>query len=112
VDPEARVEIIGVLAELKDIAAEPLLVRLLADEDPMIRGAAVRALGAFATKSALRHVLAATRDPESTVRAALVDVLRRTEDRTTRTVLERLCMDPSPPVAEAARQCLDAIADA
>jgi HEAT repeat protein len=110
--PNVRLEIIETLAELREVAAEPLLVRILNDDDPEIRSAAVRALGKFATKSALRHVLAATRDPESSIRAAVVEVLAGVEEPAARAELERLCVDPNPTVADAARKYLESTAQA
>ena len=105
--PFVRLAIIETLADLKEVCAEPMLVGLLGDGDPNIRRAAVRALGQYATKTAVRRVLAATRDPESDVRVAVIEVLSRVDGPSARAALERLCLDADPRVATAARRYLD-----
>jgi HEAT repeat protein len=84
-----------------------MLLRLIADEDAMVRRAAVSALGSFATKTALRHVLGAARDPDWAVRASAVEVLAKADDAAARATIERLCLDANPEVAAAAKRYRD-----
>jgi HEAT repeat protein len=103
-----RLAIIEALAELKQHAAEPLLVRVLGDPDPEVRRTAVLALGRFATTVSLRHAVVAARDPEWQVRAAVVDLLSPEGDAAAVAALERLCLDPHPFVASLAKRRVDA----
>ena len=93
--------------DLRDPGAEPLLVRALADSEPEVRRSAVDALARFGTPTAIRHGLAAARDPEWQVRAASLELLSITDDALSVGALERLCFDENAFVADAARRRLE-----
>jgi HEAT repeat protein len=104
----ARLPIIEALSLLVEPASEPTLVRLLADGDPAIRGAAVRALGHFSSRVAVAQIVAAARDADASVRLAVVETLAVLADPRARETLERMCADPDPTVAATARRRLRA----
>ena len=106
-----RLAIIEALAELKQPVAEPLLVKLLADTSPTIRHAAVRALARFGSAAAMRHLAAAARDDDASVRGLAAGSLSLS-DPNARASLERLCMDPDCRVASIARSRLETQRDA
>jgi len=100
----ARLPIVEALAHLADPAAEPSLIRLLADEDPAVRRATVKALGNFHSRVAVRHIVAACRDTDVGVRLAVAETLPLQNDAQAGDALERMCADPAPAVAAAARR--------
>jgi HEAT repeat protein len=104
--PPTRLSSLEALADLQEHAAEPMIVRLLVDPDPEIRRGAVSALGRFATREATRHIMVAAQDPAWEVRAAAIEVFRE-DDQDGLRCLERLCVDPHPFVASAARRRLE-----
>jgi HEAT repeat protein len=104
--PPTRLSSLEALADLQERAAEPMIAKLLVDPDPEMRRAAVSALGRFATREALRHLMVAAQDPAWEVRAAAIEVFREDDEDGLR-CLERLCVDPHPFVASAARRRLE-----
>lgn len=106
-DEPTRLAIIDALAELREPAAEPLIVRLLADGDAEIRRTAVKALGSFGSSTAIRHLAAASRDQAWQVRAAVAEVLDGNSEAVAVATLERLSLDAHPLVAGTARRGLE-----
>jgi HEAT repeat protein len=104
--PPMRLSSLEALADLREHAAEPMIAKLLVDPDPELRRGAVSALARFATREALRHVAVAAQDPAWEVRAAAVEVFQEDDEDALR-CLERLCVDPHPFVASAARRRLE-----
>jgi HEAT repeat protein len=105
--PVARLAILDALAELAELSATPLFVRLLTDEDAEVRRTAVVALGRLGTKSALGYVASAAGDSSWEVRAVVAETLRAEDGGFTRAALEQLCLDPSDAVAKRARRRLE-----
>lgn len=108
----ARLSLLQALSELREPAAAPLATELLADADPEVRRAAVRAIARFRTDVAERYVLAAATDPAWQVRATVAEVLGDLAHAGARDELERLCLDEHPFVATTARHRLEALHDA
>ncbi len=74
---EERRDAVAALAHRDARVALPLLKQALDDEDPYVRIAAVRALGAFKTREALQLLLVALADEEVLVCDAAADMLRQ-----------------------------------
>jgi HEAT repeat protein len=100
---ERRLFLVDLLADVREPAAEPMVVALLADASPIVRRAAVRALARFATGVAQRHLLAAARDDDAGVRRVVAEVMP-THDAAAVSALARLCVDVDPDVARVARE--------
>ncbi len=76
-DWEERRDAVASLSRRDVRVAIPLLRKALDDEDPYVRIAAVRALGAFKTSEALQLLLVALADEEVLVCDAVAEVLRQ-----------------------------------
>jgi HEAT repeat protein len=75
--PEVRRMTAAICGALREKIAEEPLVKLLKDEDELVRMEAVRALGSLDSESAGRHVLGAFKDPSIPVRTTAVMSLRK-----------------------------------
>jgi HEAT repeat protein len=105
--PFVRLSILDALVELAEASAEPHFVRLLDDADPEMRRSAVLAVGRRGSRAALGYLASAARDASWEVRAAVVEALRGQPGASTNAMLEILCLDPNPAVANRARRRLE-----
>jgi HEAT repeat protein len=102
-------DVVRAVGTLDDLAVVPPLVRQLAAPGVEVRLATVAALRRFSSPTIIRHVAALATDPDAGVRAEVARLLAASEEPSARAALERLSVDPAPPVAAIAR---DALADA
>jgi HEAT repeat protein len=99
-------DIVRAVGALDDLAVVPPLVRHLAAPAVDVRLATVSALRRFSSPTIVRHVAALATDPDAGVREEVARLLASSGDPSARAALERLSVDPAPPVAEIARGAL------
>ncbi len=104
---DTRMAIVDALAELREPAAEPVIAGMLTEDDEDVRARAARALAAFDSEMALRHLLAAARDPSPRVRTAVTEALCARPLELVAEELERLSLDEESYIATMARHRLE-----
>jgi HEAT repeat protein len=98
---QTRQGAVAALGLMGDAAATPVLLSRLKDQNGAVRAEAVRALGRLG-QAEEPAVLDTTRDPDPTVRLALVETLAPLKSAEAVNTLRRLSRDPTPEVRSAA----------
>jgi len=107
--PKIKVKIVLVLAKIRDLRAIEPLVVVLKDNDPLVRNAAVEALGELEDKRATGSLLALVRDKESSVLA--IGSLGKIKDEKSVEPLILLLQEKDPNIRNAAVKALGEIKD-